>query len=162
VESFDCCQYKAERGIRVDGYNFVEEDGVLNLFISDFRNSEELTSLTKTEISAAFRRLENFFSKSLKSDFYPQLEETSQGYGLAHQIYDSVDLLRFKKSGYKILWIVCLTHTAYCANFFEKIVNQQSHLYTEKQFFQNQIISFEQWPLEQPCSFFGIRSISWL
>jgi len=44
-------------------------------------------------------------------------------------INDSVDLLRFKKSGYKILWIVCLTHTAYCANFFEKIVNQQSHKY---------------------------------
>ena len=87
VESFDYCQYKAERGIRVDGYNLVEDDGVLNLFISDFRNSEELTSLTKTEISAAFRRLENFFSKSLRQEFYPQLEETSQGYGLAHQIY---------------------------------------------------------------------------
>jgi len=87
VESFDYCQYKAERGIRVDGYNLVEEDGVLNLFISDFRNSEDLTSLTKTEISAAFRRLENFFSKSLTPKFYPQLEETSQGYGLAHQIY---------------------------------------------------------------------------
>ena len=87
VESFDYCQYKAERGIRVDGYNIVEDDGVLNLFISDFRNSEELTSLTKTEISAAFRRLENFFSKSLSQEFYPQLEETSQGYGLAYQIY---------------------------------------------------------------------------
>lgn len=87
VESFDYCQYKAERGIRVDGYNLVEDDGVLNLFISNFRNSEELTSLTKTEISAAFRRLENFFSKSLRQEFYPQLEETSQGYGLAHQIY---------------------------------------------------------------------------
>jgi len=86
VESFDYCQYKAERGNRVDGYNLVEEDGVLNLFISDFRNSEKLTSLTKTEINAAFKRLENFFSKSLISDFYPQLEETSQGYGLAHQI----------------------------------------------------------------------------
>lgn len=87
VESFDYCQYKTERGIRVDGYNLVEDDGVLNLFISDFRNSEELTSLTKTEISAAFRRLENFFSKSLSPEFYPQLEETSQGYGLAYQIY---------------------------------------------------------------------------
>jgi len=48
---------------------------------------EDLTSLTKTEINAAFRRLENFFSKSLTPDFYPQLEETSQGYGLAHLIY---------------------------------------------------------------------------
>jgi abortive infection phage resistance-like protein len=61
VESFDYCQHKAERGIRVDGYNLVEENGVLNLFVSDFRNREELTSLTKTEINAAFRRLENFF-----------------------------------------------------------------------------------------------------
>ena len=87
MENFDYCQYKTERGICVDGYNLVEDDGVLNLFISDFRNSEELTSLTKTEISAAFRRLENFFSKSLTPEFYPQLEETSQGYGLAHQIY---------------------------------------------------------------------------
>ena len=87
VESFDYCQYKAERGIRVDGYNLVEDDGVLNLFVSDFRNREELTSLTKTEIDTAFRRLENFFSKSLIPEFYPRLEETSQGYGLAYQIY---------------------------------------------------------------------------
>jgi hypothetical protein len=86
VENFNYCQYKAERGIRVDGYNLVEDDGVMNLFISDFRNSEELTSLTKTEISAAFRRLENFFAKSLTPEFYPQLEETSCGYGLAHLI----------------------------------------------------------------------------
>jgi hypothetical protein len=86
MESFDYCQYKAERGIRVDGYNLVEDDGVLNLFISDFGNSEELNSLTKTVINAAFRRLENFFIKSLNPEFYPQLEETSQGYGLAHQI----------------------------------------------------------------------------
>ena len=71
VESFDYCQYKTERGIRVDGYNLVEEDGVLNLFISDFRNSEELTSLTKTEISAAFRRLENFWLFRHSSG-YPQ------------------------------------------------------------------------------------------
>ena len=71
----------------MDGYNLIEEDGVLNLFVSAFRNREELTSLTKTEINAAFRRLENFFSKSLRQEFYPQLEETSQGYGLAHQIY---------------------------------------------------------------------------
>lgn len=87
IDSFDYCQYKAERGSRVDGYNLAEDDGVLNLFISDFRNRDELTSLTKTEIEAAFKRLENFFVNSLKKDFHPQLEETSPGYGLAYEIY---------------------------------------------------------------------------
>lgn len=87
IESFDYCYYRTDRGIRVDGYNIVEEDGILNLFISDFRNKDELTSLTKTEIETAFRRLENFFSNSLKENFYPQLEETSPGYGLAYEIY---------------------------------------------------------------------------
>ena len=87
IENFDYCPYKAERGSRVDGYNFVEEDGVLNLFVADYRYSEELSSLTKQDIDAAFNRLENFFLNTLKPDFYPRLEETSPGYGLAHEIY---------------------------------------------------------------------------
>ena len=87
IESFDYCHYRTDRGIRVDGYNLIEEDEILNLFISDFSNSDELTSLTKTEIETAFRRLENFFINSLKDNFYPKLEETSPGYGLAYEIY---------------------------------------------------------------------------
>jgi hypothetical protein len=87
IESFDYCHYRTDRGVRVDGYNLVEEDGILNLFISDFRNRNELTSLTKTEIETAFKRLENFFLNSLKENFYPLLEETSPGYGLAYEIY---------------------------------------------------------------------------
>ena len=40
-----------------------------------------------------------------------------------------------------MLWQVCITYTAYCDNFFEKIVNQQSHLWlflsqnAEKQYY---------------------------
>lgn len=87
IESFDYCQFKTDRGIRVDGYNFVEDEGVLNLFISDYRYKEELSTLTKQEIDTAFNRLENFFLNSLKADFYPKLEETSPGYGLAYDIF---------------------------------------------------------------------------
>jgi len=87
IDNFDYCQYKAERGIRVDGYDLAEDDEVLNLFISDFRNKEDLATLTKQEVDSAFNRLENFFTNSLKPSFYPRLEETSQGYGLAYQIY---------------------------------------------------------------------------
>lgn len=87
IENFDYCHYRTDRGIRVDGYNLIEADGVLNLFISDFRNRDQISSLTKTEITASFKRLENFFTSSIKDKFYPQLEETSLGYGLAYEIY---------------------------------------------------------------------------
>lgn len=87
IDTFDYCHYKADRGIRVDGYNLVEDDVVLNLFVSDFRNKMELSTLTKQEIDAAFNRLENFFVNSLRPGFYSRLEETSPGYGLAYEIF---------------------------------------------------------------------------
>lgn len=87
IEGFDYCPYKAVRGMRVDGYDFVEDEGLLNLFVSEFYNKKELASLTRTAIVAALKRLENFFVQCLKPDFYPELEETSPGYGLAQDIF---------------------------------------------------------------------------
>lgn len=86
IDSFDYCHYKSARGIRVDGYDYNDDEGILSLFVLDFRNSNEVTSLTKTDIDASFKRVENFFIQSLKDGFYTQLEETSPGYGLAYQI----------------------------------------------------------------------------
>jgi len=59
-EGFELCHFRAQRGMRVDGYWFNDE-GVLDLFIADFDSRSELASLTKTEVEAAFRRPANFF-----------------------------------------------------------------------------------------------------
>ena len=86
IDDFDYCHYRFTRGslsMRVDGYSFSEDEGILNLFISDFRNSTEPESLIRTDVEAAFKRLEKFFTQSLNPNFYPELEETSCGYGLA-------------------------------------------------------------------------------
>ena len=66
LEGLDYSQYKS-RGLRVDGYNYVPEEGLLNLVISDFQGGSEVGSLTKTEVASIFKRLENFFSKSLNA-----------------------------------------------------------------------------------------------
>jgi AIPR protein/abortive infection phage resistance-like protein len=86
IEGFEPRHYKAPRGMRVDGY-WLNDDGVsIDLFIVDYANRGELESLTRGEVDALFKRIENFFVASADNDLYAELEETSPGYGLARDI----------------------------------------------------------------------------
>ena len=87
VDGFDFCHYRAQRGMRVDGYWFNEEN-ILYLFVADFDNRDELNSLTRTEVDAAFKRVTNFFEASRNRELYRELEETSPEYGLSREIAD--------------------------------------------------------------------------
>ena len=60
IDGYEFCHFRAQRGIRVDGYWF-DDEGTLNLFIADFECRNELLSLTKTDVDAAFRRLTKFY-----------------------------------------------------------------------------------------------------
>lgn len=86
IEGFEPCHYKAPRGMRVDGY-WLNDDGIsIDLFIVDFANRETLESLTRSDVDALFKRIENFFTASSLKGLYSELEETSLGYGLARDI----------------------------------------------------------------------------
>lgn len=93
VEGFEFCHFRAQRGMRVDGYWFNDEGG-LDLFVADFDSRSEIVSLTKTDVDAAFKRVGNFFEASRSKDLYRDLEETSPEYGLARQIADRKNLVR--------------------------------------------------------------------
>lgn len=93
VEGFEFCHYRAQRGMRVDGY-WVSDEGTLDLFVADFDCRNELLSLTKTEVEAAFKRAVNFFEASLSKELYRELEVTSPEYGLARQIADRKEGIR--------------------------------------------------------------------
>lgn len=93
IEGFDFCHFRAQRGMRVDGYWF-DDEGALDLFIADFDSRTELASLTPTEVTTIFRRLTNFFDASKDKELYRDLEETSPEYGLARQIFDRRNHIR--------------------------------------------------------------------
>lgn len=93
TEGFEFAHYRAQRGMRVDGYWFNDE-GVLNLFVADFDSRTELASLTRTDVDAAFKRVVNFFDASLRKNLAADLEITSPEYGLARQIADRKSLIR--------------------------------------------------------------------
>jgi hypothetical protein len=93
VDGFEFCHYRAQRGMRVDGYWFDDEGG-LDLFIADFECRAELASLTRTDVDAAFRRLTSFFEAALNKDLARELDVVSPEYGLARQILDRRGLIR--------------------------------------------------------------------
>ena len=93
TEGFEFAHYRAQRGMRVDGYWFNDEGG-LDLFVADFDSRAELASLTRTETDAAFKRVANFFEASLMKNLAADLEVTSPEYGLARQIADRKSLIR--------------------------------------------------------------------
>jgi hypothetical protein len=93
TEGFEFTHYRAQRGMRVDGYWFNDEGG-LDLFVADFDSRAELASLTRTETDAAFKRVANFFEASLTKNLAADLEVTSPEYGLARQIADRKSLIR--------------------------------------------------------------------
>ena len=93
TEGFEFAHYRAQRGMRVDGYWFNDEGG-LDLFVADFDSRAELASLTRTETDAAFKRVANFFEASLTKKLAADLEVTSPEYGLARQIADRKSLIR--------------------------------------------------------------------
>ncbi|WP_422102626.1 AIPR family protein [Vreelandella sp.] len=93
TEGFELCHFRAQRGMRVDGYWFNDEE-VLDLFIADFDFRENLASLTRTEVDAAFKRVANFFEACANKGLATELEVTTPEYGLAKQIADRKNTIR--------------------------------------------------------------------
>ena len=88
LDAADRAQYLAPRGMRLDGYGGdpLDSGGRLTLIIADFLPSDTIETLTATHMTAVFRRLENFLTKALDSDFRAGLDETAPAFGVAELI----------------------------------------------------------------------------
>jgi len=91
IDNLDDCFFK-KRGIRVDGYSFVPDESLLNLFVADYRPGASLETLTQTDARKAFSRVEKFFSSALEKKFHQEMEESSPGFSLAHEIFIRKDV----------------------------------------------------------------------
>lgn len=87
--------YPDRSGIRVDGYcgDPLENkdaaglnEGAMGLIIVDLNQSQDIGTLTNTDMNKAFKRLTKFIEKALDEKFRNSLEETDPGFGLADLI----------------------------------------------------------------------------
>ncbi len=81
-------------GMKIDGYEFIEDREILNLFVCDFEDDYELKTLTNSEIEINIKRLTKFFNHSIEKHFYNELEDTSPGYAISYFLYHNQS--RFK------------------------------------------------------------------
>jgi hypothetical protein len=89
LETFEYCHYRHETlGLRVDGYCLAEEELVLTLVATDFRQGDQVETLTKRDAEDGFRRLRKFCERARDEKFYERIEPTSPGYDLAHSIHE--------------------------------------------------------------------------
>ncbi|PZE20330.1 AIPR family protein [Paenibacillus xerothermodurans] len=77
---------KIKNGIEVNGFDYDEERKILTLLVHQFFQEDDIQTLTKSQIDGKFKRLKSFYVKSING-LYTQMEETSDAYSMAYNIY---------------------------------------------------------------------------
>ncbi len=105
IENYTYVGYRnSPRGIRVDAWEYDDNTEILNLFVTEYRVSAVLETLSKTDVMKIIKRVEKFFIESLTYNFILALEESTPGYDLAREIFD-------KSSSISRIQIILLTNT---------------------------------------------------
>lgn len=86
IEDYTYTPYQ-KIGMKIDGYNFIEDREILNLFICDFEDDYKLNTLNNPDINLSIKRIIKFFKQSIEKKFYSELEESSPGYEISYFLY---------------------------------------------------------------------------
>lgn len=86
-----------KKQIQIDGYNFDKVDKSCTLLISDFSYSDEMTTMTNTQINKLYSKLKAFIEHAISGYICKNCEESSNGYGVAELIRSQIkDIMKFR------------------------------------------------------------------
>jgi len=90
VQDYTYLPYKKTgSGMRVDGYELIEDREILNLFICDYEEGDVSATLTRSDIDKSVKRVIKFFTQSVEKELYRDLEETRPGYAISRFLYEN-------------------------------------------------------------------------
>ena len=77
-------------GLRIDGFEYIQDRKIINLYVCHFKNENSIQTLTQTEISQFVSNTKKFFEKSLGEDFHKQFkkDQVNEAYEVSKFIYD--------------------------------------------------------------------------
>lgn len=84
-----------QRGIAVDAFAKDSERNRYVLVIADFRNTNEIETITNTDITKSLKRLDRFVEYCGKRDFVEALEESDPVFPLARYIFENRSTISF-------------------------------------------------------------------
>ena len=77
IGAYSLAEHKmTAKGLAVDAWYYDDELSRLTMIIADYRGSNELETLTNTEIKTSFKRLRKFIASAQKENFTESLEES--------------------------------------------------------------------------------------
>lgn len=81
--------YHSSRGVLVHGWagDPRRSNGVLSLVVGDWKESEEVETITQSEITGAFKKLRGFLEAVQSLKWQKSWEESSEGYALAESVF---------------------------------------------------------------------------
>lgn len=91
-----------KKGLEIYGYDYDEERKILTLLNHQFFQETEIQTLSKNQIEVKFSRLRTFYEKCIEG-IYRDLEETSEAYSMAYNIYRYSQEKRIEKVKLMIL-----------------------------------------------------------
>ena len=77
---------------KINAYSISDNYETIDLFITVYRGTDEVTKISKDEIDTASKRITNFFRKGIYKDYVNEIEESSPIFDFAHTLSNSQDI----------------------------------------------------------------------
>ncbi len=136
----ELCHYKV-RGIKINAWNYDEDNEAIDLFVSIFKSEQRLTKVSDKDIADAFSKAENFFWSAREGKLSAKVDESDTA------IFDVVQVVEQTKDSVKNLRIFVLTNGQSSADIVPE-TREEKGIY----------IDFQLWDIERVYQQYLIRS----
>ena len=140
VIAAELCHYKV-RGIKINAWNYDEDNDAIDLFVSIFKSEQRLTRVSDKDISDAFSKAENFFWSAREGKLSTKVDESDIA------IFDVVQVVEQTKDIVKNVRIFVFTNGQSSADIVPE-AREENDIY----------IDFQLWDIERVYQQYLIRS----
>ena len=131
VIAFELCHYKV-RGIKINAWNYDEENEAIDLFVSIFKSEQRLTKVSDKDVQDAFVKAENFFWAAREGKLSGKVDESDV------TIFDLVQIIEQSKNEVKTVRIFVLSNGQATAEIVPE-AREEKEIY----------IDFQLWDIER-------------
>jgi hypothetical protein len=103
VIAHELCHYKV-RGIKINAWNYDEENEAVDLFVTIFKGEQRLTKVNDKDIEDAFSKAENFFWSAREGKLTTKVDESDT------TVFDLVQIIEQTKNEVKNVRVFVLTN----------------------------------------------------
>ncbi len=140
VIAHELCHYKV-RGIKINAWNYDEENEAIDLFVTIFKSEERLTKVSDKDIQEAFSKAENFFWQARDGKLSAKVDESNT------TVFDLVQIIEQTREEVKNVRVFVLTNGQASADIIPE-AREQNKVY----------IDFQLWDIERVYQQYLIRS----